>query len=175
MSDKLVRPLTLEEHRKVVEYFHNADNDLLFAMGADRAKLTAKEQWFAALREDFARELRQRCFCYLGWEYDGELVGHSNINAISFGECANIHLHIWGNGFRERGLGVWFIQRSVNYFMREFELQKIICEPYAENPAPNRVMEKLGFFPVKKYLTVPGAICFEQYVNRYEIVEAFVV
>jgi RimJ/RimL family protein N-acetyltransferase len=57
----------------------------------------------------------------------------------------------------------------VNYFFRNPGLKKLYCEPYAENPAPNKVLSKLGFTFVKTYQTVPGKTCFEQYVNRWEL------
>lgn len=173
MPDRQIRPLTLEEHRKVIEYFHSADDSLLEGMGARRELLIPEDEWYRALQVEFEKELRSKRFLYVGWEYDGELIGHSNVNNLTYGDWANIHLHMWRRENRERGLGPWFFKRSVNYFFEKLELQKIVCEPYAENRAPNRVFEKMGFTPVKKYLTTPGIICFEQYVNRYEITAPF--
>jgi RimJ/RimL family protein N-acetyltransferase len=43
----------------------------------------------------------------------------------------------------------------------------LFCEPFADNPAPNKVLPKLGFKFVKRYWTVPGQICPEQEVNLY--------
>jgi hypothetical protein len=43
------------------------------------------------------------------------------------------------------------------------------CEPYADNPAPNRVLVKTGFRFIARYRTTPGVINFEQEVNRYVI------
>src|SRR5436190_1529697 len=57
-----------------------------------------------------------------------------------------------------RGMGV-----------ERFNLQKLVCEPCAENPAPNRVLEKLGFAFVRRYRTIPGVIAYQQDVNRYEL------
>lgn len=169
MIDKRIRPLDLSEHWKVIEYFHNASDTLLENMGVDRTKITPRDEWFERMAGEFKKELDQRLFCYVGWEYDGALIGHSSVSHINFGSHANIHLHVWHQENRERGLGVWFFKHSINHFFRVFELSKIICEPYAENPAPNRVLQKLGLVPVKKYLTTPGLMNFEQYVNRYEI------
>jgi RimJ/RimL family protein N-acetyltransferase len=173
MTGKQIRPLKLNEHWSVIEYFHNASDLLLETMGVDRNKFISKEEWFKNMEEEFTKELSQKQRFYIGWEYNGELIGHSSISNIKFGDYANIHLHIWQQGYREKGLGIWFFKQSINYFFKEFELSKLICEPYAENPAPNRVLKKLGLVPVKKYLTTPGLINFEQFVNRYEITAPF--
>ncbi|MFY9738664.1 MAG: hypothetical protein WAK11_06355, partial [Candidatus Cybelea sp.] len=45
----------------------------------------------------------------------------------------------------------------------------LYCEPYVENPAPNRALLKLGFRFIKRYRTVPGLINFDQEVNQYVI------
>lgn len=89
-------------------------------------------------------------------------MGHSSINKIKLGEEAHIHLHLWKSELRKAGLGMEFFKRSVNFFLREFRLKRLLCEPYAENPAPNRVLSKEGFKLVKRYRTIPGVINFEQ-------------
>jgi [ribosomal protein S5]-alanine N-acetyltransferase len=48
-------------------------------------------------------------------------------------------------------------------------LRRILCEPYAENPGPNRLLAKLGFRLVKRYRTVPGVINFDQEVNLWQM------
>lgn len=173
MTSKRVRSLNLDEHWKVIEYFHNASSLFLETMGVDRSRVIPKEEWYKIMEEEFRKELSRRQFYFIGWEYNGALIGHSNINKISFGSHASIHLHIWQQDYRERGLGVWFFKHSVDFFFKAFELSKIICEPYAENRAPNRVLQKLGLVPLRKYLTTPGLMNFEQFVNRYEITASF--
>ncbi len=172
-TGKQVRPLTLNEHWKVIEYFHNADDLLLTTMGVDRNKLISTDEWYRMMEGEFSKAPSLRRFSYVGWEYDGDLIGHSNINNISYGEYANIHLHIWDTSFREKGLGAWFFKRSIDFFFRAFELKKILCEPHSENPAPNRLLQKLGMQPLRKYWTTPGMLNFEQFVNRYEIIAPF--
>jgi RimJ/RimL family protein N-acetyltransferase len=85
------------------------------------------------------------------------------------GNEAFIHLHLWDPKLRKAGLGTEFVRRSAKFFFERFKLRKLLCEPWAENPAPNRVLEKLGFKFVRRYRTVPVAIAFEQEVNRYEL------
>lgn len=174
MSDKRVRPLELDELHLVIDYFHSASRELLVIMGVEPARLWPKDVWLEALQADFAKPLREREYFYLGWEFDGTLIGHSNINHITFGSHANIHLHIWDDSHRERGMGPWFFKQSVNYFLREFQLQKLLCEPCADNPAPNRTLQRLGLSPVKTYRTTPGPINVkDQLVTLYEIMTPF--
>ena len=61
------------------------------------------------------------------------------------------------------------MRRSANFYFERFNLKKLVCEPWAENLAPNRVLEKLGFAFVRRYRTTPGVIAYEQDVNRYEL------
>ena len=174
MPAKRIRPLEHDEHRLVIEYFHNASDELLVTMGVDKQKLLPKDDWMALYEADFARPIQKRQFFYVGWELDGELIGHSSVNHIEFGRHANIHLHMWDRSNREQGMGLWFFKQSVNYFLKLFELGKLLCEPCADNPAPNRTLQRLGLTPIKTYQTTPGMINFEQqYVTQYEITASF--
>jgi RimJ/RimL family protein N-acetyltransferase len=109
---------------------------------------------------------------YLAWIYQGEIVGHSSINKIQWGEEASIHLHLWKSQLRRNGVGAEFFRRSVNFLFRDPGLKTLYCEPYAENPAPNKVLSRLGFTFVKTYKTIPGKTCFEQNVNRWELLRS---
>ena len=166
---KRVRPLTPDEHARVVDYFHSAGDDLLKIMGVERVLLKPRDGWLAALLADLDRPLEERQRFYVGWELDGALIGHSMLSDIEFGKEARIHLHIWVSPKRRGGLGSWFFSNSAAFFIETFQLQTLICEPHAENPAPNALLKKVGFHLVRSYWTRPGAHCFEQVVNRYEI------
>jgi RimJ/RimL family protein N-acetyltransferase len=61
------------------------------------------------------------------------------------------------------------VRRSANFYFEQFNLKRLVCEPWADNPAPNRVLEKLGFAFIRQYRTTPGVIAYEQDVNRYEL------
>ena len=68
-----------------------------------------------------------------------------------------------------RGMGVEFVRLSINYFFNNYKLQKLYCEPYAFNPAPNKTLAKAGFRFVKNYRTTPGWLNFEQEVCLWEM------
>ena len=167
-----VRPFsTREDCEAMINYFLTANDAFLRGMGVDPAKLPKKEDWLPLVlldleKEDFSKDR----FC-LGWRYQGKLVGHSSINKIKVGEEALIHLHLWESPLRKNGLGSEFFKQSVNFYFRRVAFKRLLCEPYADNPAPNRALSKLGFRFIKKYKTTPGNINFEQEVNQYELTQ----
>lgn len=140
-------------------------------MGVEASKLPRVDEWRQILLEDFERPLEDRNFYYVIWEIDGIPVGHSNINKIVYGQEAYVHLHLWRPERRRNGNGTFFIQESISCYFEKFRLQKLFCEPYALNPAPNRTLPKVGFELVKTYETTPGWINFYQPVNRWVLTQ----
>jgi RimJ/RimL family protein N-acetyltransferase len=165
-----VRPFSSrEEYELMLDYFYKADDPFLRGMGVDRLKLPERDKWLDALLADHEKPDRERDRFYLVWLFRGRRVGHSSINEIVLGTEAFIHLHLWNSELRRAGLGTEFARRSANFYFERFNLKKLVCEPSADNPAPNRVLEKLGFAFVRRYRTTPGVIAYEQDVNRYEL------
>ena len=155
------------DYERMIDYFVGANDALLASMGVDRRKLPTREAWLESALLDHARSNATKDRYYLAWVYKGATVGHSSINKIKMGEEAFIHLHLWDGGLRRKGLGAQYFNASVAEFMRLFQLKRLYCEPYAENPGPNRVLVKSGFRFIKRYRTIPGAFTFEQDVNLY--------
>jgi RimJ/RimL family protein N-acetyltransferase len=166
--DIQIRPFAdRRDYERMVDYFLNADDTFLKGMGVDTSKLPQREAWIEAVLIDHERDDEEKDRFYLAWVYQGTPVGHSSINQIKVGEEAFIHLHLWVERLRKAGLGSQFFAASAAAFMSRFRLKRLYCEPYAENPAPNRVVLKSGFRFVKRYRTTPGNITFEQDVNQY--------
>lgn len=165
-----VRPFESQnEYERMIEYFHSADDVLLARMGVDRARLPTPAAWLARLLPDLSRAPPEKQTYYVGWWLNGLLIGHSNANQIRFGEQAFVHLHLWQAALRRAGLGEKFFQRSLRFFIAGLALRRVICEPRAENPAPNAVLRRMGFSLVRRYRTTPGLINVEQEVNRWEL------
>ena len=165
-----VRPFSSRaEYELMLDYFYKADDPFLRGMGVDRLKLPERGKWLAALLVDHKKPDKEMDRFYLVWMFRGRRVGHSSISNIVVGTEAYIHLHLWDPKLRKSGLGTEFVRRSANFFFERFNLKKLVCEPWAENPAPNRVLEKLGFKFVRRYRTIPVVIAYEQDVNRYEL------
>jgi RimJ/RimL family protein N-acetyltransferase len=164
-----VREIQLQDIPALVDYWMNADAATLAAMGADINKMPPREEWERMLTEQAKTPIKKRKSYCIIWEIGGEAVGHSNVNNIVFGQEATMHLHLWKADKRQKGAGTRLVKMTLPYFFENLELQTLYCEPYALNPAPNRVLENVGFIFVKKHTTTPGSITFEQEVNRWEL------
>lgn len=164
-----IREIQTNDIEKIVNYFVNADSEFLKGMGADKSKLPKKDHWIKKLESELKKPYKSKEFYYIIWLLDDQEIGHSNINNIEFGKSATMHLHLWSNTKRESGLGLSFLKLTIPYYFKNIELEKLICEPYSNNIAPNKVLKKLGFELIKTYDTTPGWINFHQTVNRYEL------
>jgi RimJ/RimL family protein N-acetyltransferase len=151
------------------DYWCKASDEFLLGMGVDLNKKPHKTELVAMMEGQLQLELDARKSYALIWEVDGRPVGHCNVGDIEFGVKANMHLHLWENALRRRGWGTILVRRSLPYFFNRLKLKVLYCEPYALNPAPNRVIPELGFTFVKRYTTIPGPLCFEQEVNQYSM------
>lgn len=163
-----VRPFAgRAEYEQMVDYFLDADDAFLQGMGVARSKLPSREEWISSALRDHDRPKHKKERAYLTWVYGGAAVGHSSINKIEVGKAAFIHLHLWFREHRAAGLGTRFFELSVVRFAEDFFLERLYCEPSADNPAPNRTLLQSGFRFIKRYRTIPGPINFEQDVNQY--------
>jgi RimJ/RimL family protein N-acetyltransferase len=162
-----VREITIPDIELIINYWTNASDEFLTAMGVDLLKMPGKEFWNQMLTEQLTLPYKEKKSYCIIWMLNGKPTGHSNVNKIIFGEEAYMHLHIWDQSIRQKGLGQNFINMTLPYFFEKLELKKIYCEPYALNPAPNKALKKAGFEFVKKYLTTPGFLNFEQVVNQW--------
>ncbi|HLP11053.1 MAG TPA: GNAT family protein [Flavobacteriales bacterium] len=153
----------------LADYWLNADPAFMRGMGVDLSKMPSRDEWENMLAEQINSDYPdKKAYCII-WLNNGVPCGHSNINKIVFGDEASMHLHLWKNDTRNKGLGTEFVKLSIPLFFDKYRLKKLYSEPYALNPAPHRVLEKAGFIFVKEYTCVPGWINFEQTVKRWEI------
>ena len=164
-----VREIRESDIDLIIHYWLTAGDDYLTAMGVDLHKMPSKEEWQAMLTAQIQLPYSEKkSYCTI-WELNGKPIGHSNVNNISFGEQAYMHIHIWYAEERKMGFGVAFIKMSLVLFFENLQLKKVCCEPYALNAAPNKTLAKAGFQFVKEYTTIPGSINFEQPVKLWEI------
>lgn len=151
----------------IVNYWLNISPEQHDIMGVDPQRLPEADMLSKGLNHQLSLPLEERrAFALIGF-LDGKPVGHCNVNPITFGESALMHLHIWDNQHRKKGLGEEMVRQSIPVFFEQLELNELLCQPKASNTAPNKTLEKLGFRFVKKYRTIPGDINYEQEVNLW--------
>lgn len=166
------RNMTPTDAKSVVDYFSNADAAYLKGMGAEKSKLPPRETWIEAIQAELYKPFEEKQLYYVIWEVGGQAIGHSNINNITFGKEAFMHLHIWEKENRRFGNGLEMVKQSIPKYFEYFQLETLRCEPFAGNPAPVKLLEQVGFEFVEVYETIPSIICFPQEVRRFEMSRA---
>ena len=170
MSEALdVRQMTLAETGLIIDYFHRAEPEYLDGLGVDPTRLPPRAVWQARYREEFDRPFEERSSFLVIWALGRTPIGFSTADKITFGERANMHLHLVEPGRRRQGLGAECVRRSVVIYFEALRLTRLFCEPYAFNVAPNRTLQRAGFTYLKTYMTVPGPLNYRQAVNRWSI------
>jgi RimJ/RimL family protein N-acetyltransferase len=109
----------------------------------------------------------RRCWMIVIWLLDDRPVGFSSSDKISYGEQANMHLHVTDPERRNQGIGAECVRRSADIYFERLKLKRLFCEPNAFNVAPNRALQKAGFKYLKTHMTVPGALNYHQAVTRW--------
>lgn len=163
----MLRDLSRKDIPLLCDYWYLSSDDHLHGMGVDLAKRPDPKEFEKLLLTQIQLPDAKKRSLALILEVEGVAVGHCNVNRIHFGSHAHLHLHLWSANTRKKGLGSTMIKQALGSFFQRLELEQIWSEPYAQNPAPNRTLLKLGFTLVKTYHTVPGEINFKQEVNQY--------
>lgn len=167
-----VREIQAADIPLLVEYLMGASDAHLLGMGVDLAKMPSGPSFTQRLTRQLTLPYAQKPAFAVIWEANGQPVGHANLNNIRLGEAAYMHLHMWQGDNRQQGMGTELLRLSIPLFFQHFDLKTLYCEPYALNPAPNKTLPKVGFTFVKRYMTIPGSLSFEQEVNRWELTRA---
>ena len=152
-----------------INYFHDAADDYLEMMGADRSRFPSRDDWREKYLNDFELPIDERAYFHLIWEHAGAIVGFSNVDRIVYGEEAFMHAHMLKAPERGHGLGVQCAKASARMYFRYLKLERLFAEPNALNTAPNRALQRAGFHFVFTHHTTPGLFHFPQYVTRWTI------
>lgn len=163
-----IREIQRSDIDLIIEYWTTSSEEHLLSMGVELAKMPEESQWRAMLEKQISTNYKDKQSYCLIWCLDEQPVGHCNINNIEFGESAHMHLHMWQGSNRRSGLGVEFVRKCLPIFFDKYQLKVIRCEPYRENRAPQKTVEKAGFIFIKEYETVPGSINRHQVVSQWE-------
>ncbi|MCG8574441.1 MAG: GNAT family N-acetyltransferase [Flavobacteriales bacterium] len=168
-SNIQVRDLLPQDIPLIADYWLHSSNEHLEGMGVDLNKLPKREDLVQMLESQLQLDDDQKASLALIVAVDGKAAGHCNVNQITFGKEATMHLHLWNSDIRHKGIGTEMVLKSIPQFFERLQLKTLWCEPYAHNPAPNKTLQKIGFEFVKTYICVPGSLNFEQEVNQYKL------
>jgi RimJ/RimL family protein N-acetyltransferase len=170
MNKFAVRPLGQEDIPHIIDYWVNASPEHLLAMGADIRKVPARTQWQANLENILTTPEPEAKTFYLIWLVDGRAIGFNSLKNIVYGERGEMHLHVWEKESRGKGYGgPLFCLATVEFFER-FKLKTIYCEPRVSNPAPNRLLQRIGFPLILTHTAATSEVSLVCEVNRYQIV-----
>lgn len=164
-----IKEIEQEDVASIVNYWHQPDHDFLISMGVDLSKIPPRQDLYNMLIAQMELPYQEKQSYCIIWLLNGEAVGHSNVNKIVFGREAYMHLHLWQNASRQKGMGTSFVKMTIPYFFRNLQLKDLYCEPYALNPAPNKTLQRVGFTKLKTYTTIPGYLNYEQEVNLWHL------
>jgi RimJ/RimL family protein N-acetyltransferase len=161
--------MRLDEVGLRIDYFHGASDEHLTRLGVDRALLPDRGAWREFYEADYARPLPERLTYSLVWELDGDIVGFSSTDNITFGVEAFMHLHILDGKNRRRGMGTQFVDASAEHYFDALRLQHLYCQPNAYNVAPNWTLQRAGFQYECTLHTAPSAINYPQPITRWTL------
>jgi RimJ/RimL family protein N-acetyltransferase len=163
----MVKEHAYKDTLSIVDYFLNCSGEDYDRMGVDPGRIPQRDEWIDSIEQNRVLSTDKKSVYYVIWMNDDQPIGHCNINKIKFGEEAYMHLHIWMEEFRKKGIASELLKHSIKDFFEHFRLKRLCCEPAANNPAPNEALRKLNFTLVDTYDTVPGWINNYQTVNRW--------
>ncbi|MDP5121533.1 MAG: GNAT family N-acetyltransferase [Spirosomaceae bacterium] len=144
-----------ENFEGIANYFSSKNDGYWLGMGIDPQKLMPKTAWISFLTEEYEKPLDKKLFFYYLWLRNGEPIGHSNINKLIIGEEAEMHLHLWNPSIVKQGIGVELLKKTIPLYFEKFKLQRLFCQPFAANPAPNAILPKMGFEFLKTHQAEP--------------------
>ncbi len=97
-----VRELRKDDILSIINYWSNNDAAYYESMGVDLNKLPQADQLAEMLLIQIATPVENKNSYCMIWECNGRAIGHCNLNPVSFGQEAHMHLHMWQGGNRNK-------------------------------------------------------------------------
>jgi RimJ/RimL family protein N-acetyltransferase len=164
-----VRPLASEDFDGYIAYFTQPSKDDAERMGLAIDRVPPATRLRSDLEAMIATPVNRLRSFVLAWCVDGKTIGHSSLKDIVPSEFGSIHLHMWRADLRGKGYGPRLFCLSVLDFYQRFNLKRIICEPKADNPMANHMLQKLGFPLTLTHVAASSELSVICELNRYEI------
>jgi RimJ/RimL family protein N-acetyltransferase len=164
-----VRPWQEDDIPNIVRYWTTLSEADADRMGADRSRIPSAAEYARLLHQQLHAPATSAVAFYSMWLVDRKAIGFSSLKNIQFGKRGEMHLHIWDQVNRGKGIGSTLFCLSALDCYKRFELQEIVCEPSAKNPMPNRMLQKVGFPLLSSRIGRGSDIAAEQEMNTYGI------
>src|SRR4051812_41838809 len=111
-----VRELQKKDIELIIKYWLDSDAQFMTSLGVDMDKMPSKNEWTTLLSRQLTQEYNEKTSYATIWVIDEQAVGHCNLNNIDYGKQANMHLHLWNQGVRKKGMGLQLVKLSLPYF-----------------------------------------------------------
>ena len=164
-----VRPLAVEHVDGYVDYLTRVPKADAERMGLAVERLPSAANMRSDLEGMLATPVERVRTFMLAWCLNGKAIGHSSLKEIVPGDFGKIHLHLWRTDLRGKGFGPRLFCLAALDFYERFKLKRIICEPKADNPMPNRMLQKIGFPLVLTHVAASSELSVVCELNRYAI------
>lgn len=170
-----IRDSTEADMKLQAEYFHSASDEYLYNLGVEVKKIREKSLFDPEeARKKLQIPVAERTAHSYAIVINQRTVGLAIVKKIKFGEEADLHAHIFQAENRRQGLGSQVFFEVVRRAFTTFHLKKINCDPTASNPAPNKLLQKMGLQPLRTIETPAEGILRQRIANHYEITKDLV-
>jgi RimJ/RimL family protein N-acetyltransferase len=143
--DLSVRPLAAEDFDAFINYWLRLSGAEIERMGVALNRVPSAKQMRSDLEAMLTPQNNAVHSFVLAWCVDGQAIGHSSLKDIVPGDSGSIHLHMWRADLRGKGNGAHLFCLAAVDFYKRFKLKRMVCEPKADNPSPNRLLQRIGF------------------------------
>jgi len=164
-----VRSLVAGDFSEFINYWLGLSEVEIARMGVEIDRMPSATQMRSDLEKMLAATNSAVRTFVLAWCINGEAIGHSSLKEIVPGDSGSIHLHMWRGDLRGKGYGSQLFCLSAVDFYKRFKLKRMICEPKADNPSPNRLLQRIGFPLISTRFGTSSELSVTCKLNRYDI------
>jgi RimJ/RimL family protein N-acetyltransferase len=169
MPTLTVRPLAAGDFSEFINYWLGLSQVEIARMGVAIDRMPSATEMRSDLETMLAATNSAVRTFVLTWCINGEPIGHSSLKEIVPGDFGSIHLHMWRRDLRGKGYSSRLFCLSAVDFYERFKLKRMICEPKADNPSPNRLLQRIGFPLISTRLGKSSELSVSCKLNRYDI------
>jgi RimJ/RimL family protein N-acetyltransferase len=169
LMDLSVRPLAAEDFDCFINYWLRLSDAEIERMGVAVNRVPSVSQMRSDLEGMLTPQNNAVHSFVLAWCADGQAIGHSSLKDIVPGDWGSIHLHMWRADLRGKGHGAHLFCLAALDLYERFKLKRMVCEPKADNPSPNRLLQRIGFPLISTRIGRSSELSVICKLNTYDI------